>query len=274
MAKVTTQDNEQKPKKKSPPKDRQFVTALARGLDILRCFSRHSPVLGNAEIAQRTRLPKPTVSRLTHTLTELGYLDYSLESGRYSLAAGALALGYSYLAALDVREVARPLMQELANYAQGTVSLGARDQLHMVYLEICHGNPMFQMRMEVGARVPHGTTAMGRAYLCALSEEERAERMENFRRISKKEDWETIKTGIEKAVRDYQKYGFCLSLGDWNKDVYAVGVPIVSRDGKRILAFNCSGPIFDMTRQRLLQDIGPRLVQLRDKVYAATHGNF
>src|SRR5574340_100930 len=255
-------------------KDRQFVTALARGLDILRCFSRHHPVLGNAEIAQRARLPRPTVSRLTHPLTRLGYLDYSPESGKYSLAVGVLALGYSYLAALDVREVARPLMQELADYAQATVSLGARDQLNMVYLETCQGNQMFQMRMEVGGRVPHGTTAMGRAYLCALAEDERREMMEQYRRITRKEEWDGIRAGIEKAVRDYRKYGFCLSLGDWNKDVYAVGVPMVSRDGKRILAFNCSGPIFDMTRPRLLHDIGPRLVQLRDKVYAATHGTF
>lgn len=260
--------------KKGSEKDRQFVTALARGLDILRCFSRHKPVLGNAEIAHRTGLPKPTVSRLTYTLTELGYLDYSPETGKYSLAVGVLALGHSYLAALDVRQVARPLMQELADYAQATVSLGARDQAHMVYLEVCQGSQMFQMRMEVGARVPHGTTAMGRAYLCALSEEERKAKIEVFRRMTNKEEWENLKASFEKACRDYQKYGFCLSLGDWNKDVYAVGVPMVSRDGKRVLAFNCSGPLFDMTRQRLIQDLGPRLVQLRDKVYAATQGNF
>ena len=274
MAKAAIQLVEQKAKKKIPQKDRQFVTALARGLDILRCFSRHNPVLGNAEIAQRSRLPKPTVSRLTHTLTKLGYLEYSPDSGKYSLSAGVLALGYSYLASLDVREIARPLMQELADYAQATVSLGARDQLHMVFLEVCQGSQMFHMRMEVGARVPHGTTAMGRAYLCALPEEERQARIEQYRKITTKEEWENLKASLEKAYRDYQKYGFCLSLGDWNKDVYAVGVPMVSRDGKRILAFNCSGPIFDMTRQKLIQDIGPRLVQLRDKVYAATHGNF
>ena len=51
-------------------KDRQFVTALARGLDILRAFHAGEGMLGNQEIAHRTGLPKPTVARLTHTLTE------------------------------------------------------------------------------------------------------------------------------------------------------------------------------------------------------------
>ena len=262
------------PSKKPAAKDRQFVTALARGLAILRCFTRNHPVLGNAEIAQRAHLPKPTVSRLTHTLTRLGYLSYSADTGKYALAASVLSLGYAYLATLDVREVARPLMQELADYAQATISLGARDQDHMVYLETCQGSQMFQMRMEVGARVPHGSTAMGRAYLCALPEDRRQAAIEHYRKVSRKEDWKDLKAGFDKAIQDYQHYGFCLSLGDWIKDVYAVGVPMVSRDGSRILAFNCSGPVFEMTRQRLVQDIGPRLVQLRDKVFAATGGNF
>lgn len=259
---------------KPAAKDRQFVTALARGLDILRCFSRGHPSLGNAGIAQRARLPKPTVSRLTHTLTRLGYLSYSPETGKYSLAVGVLSLGHAYLATLDVRDVARPLMQELADYAQSTVSLGARDGLSMVYLEICQGGQMFRMQMEVGARVPHHSTAMGRAYMCAQTEEERADLSEQYRKLCSREEWEPLRTSFEKALRDYKKYGFCLSFGDWNKDVYAVGVPMVSRDGRRILAFNCSGPIFDMTRQRLIEDLGPRLVQLRDRVLAATGGNF
>ncbi|MDH3232081.1 MAG: helix-turn-helix domain-containing protein, partial [Alphaproteobacteria bacterium] len=54
-------------------KDRQFVTALARGLEVLRAFQEGGP-LGNQEIARRTGLPKPTVSRLTHTLKQLGYI--------------------------------------------------------------------------------------------------------------------------------------------------------------------------------------------------------
>src|SRR5690606_2344735 len=52
--------------------DRQFSMNLARGLEVLRAFSASSPLLGNREIADRTGLPKPTVSRLTYTLTLLG----------------------------------------------------------------------------------------------------------------------------------------------------------------------------------------------------------
>jgi DNA-binding IclR family transcriptional regulator len=272
--KAMTKASQKTPPKKNVAKDRQFVTALARGLDILRAFTPRHPVLGNNEIAQRTHLPKPTVTRLTYTLTQLGYLNYSPESGKYSLSVGVLALGYSYLSSQDIRAIARPLMQEFADYARATVCLAARDQPHMVFLEVCQGNPTFQMRLEVGARVPYGMTALGRAYHCGLSEPARATMLDEHRKITRKEDWEGFRASFEKAAREFQKFNFCVSLGEWNKDVYSVAVPLVSRDHSKILALTCSGPPFEMPRARIFEEIGPRLVQLRDRLLAATGGNF
>lgn len=257
--------------------DRRFVTALARGFDILRCFTRKDRELGNGEIAARTGLAPATVSRLAFTLTQMGCLDYSPETGRYALAVGVLSLGNAYLGSLDVRSVARPLMQRLADGLPATVSLGAPDpsSQHMVYLEVCQGEgQMFRISMEVGARVPHGWTAMGRAYLAALAPEEREERLEVYKRDAPRAQWAGIRDGIEQAVRDYERYGFCLSVGEWNKDVWAVGTPIVSREGGRILAFNCSGPMFDITRQKIVHEVGPQLLALRDNVIESTGGVF
>ena len=66
--------------------DRQFATTLARGLEVLRCFTPLEPLLGNKEISVRTGLPKPTVSRLTYTLTKLGYLRHNMRLGNTSSA--------------------------------------------------------------------------------------------------------------------------------------------------------------------------------------------
>jgi len=95
-------------------KDRQFVTALARGLDILRAFHAGEGMLGNQEIAHRTGLPKPTVARLTHTLTELGYLNYIRRFRKYELGASVLALGYAAISSMDVRRASRQPLEQLA----------------------------------------------------------------------------------------------------------------------------------------------------------------
>ena len=106
------------------PEDRHFVEALARGLEVLACF-RSGTRLGNQEIALRCNLPKSTVSRLTSTLTRLGYLIQSEDGGKFRLGTATLSLGSAMLSKLDVRQLARPWMEELAAVAKVEVALRA-----------------------------------------------------------------------------------------------------------------------------------------------------
>ncbi|KQW93384.1 IclR family transcriptional regulator [Massilia sp. Root418] len=242
-------------------KDRQFVNALARGLELLRCFGPGEVYLTNAELAKRSSLPKPTVSRLTHTLTTLGYLNYSESLGKYQLGAGVLALGYRMLSNMDLRKLARPLMEELAEYAQASVSLGARDRLSMVYVESCRSSANVTLRLDVGARIPMATTAMGKALLCVLPEAERNYLLDHVRQRDEA-NWQQVKASVEQGFKDYQDKGFCMSAGEWQGDVHAVGVPVRGLDGEQVMAFNCGGPAFLLSHARLEEDLGPKLVQL------------
>src|SRR3990172_4226718 len=120
--------------------DRQFATTLARGLEVLRCFTPLEPMLGNKEISVRTGLPKPTVSRLTYTLTKLGYLRHNMRLGKYQLGSAVLSIGYPLLASMSIRQIARPFMKELADHTNGSVSMGMRDRLNVVYVETCRSS--------------------------------------------------------------------------------------------------------------------------------------
>ena len=248
--------------------DRQFVNALARGLEILRCFRPGEIYLTNTELAKRTGLPKPTISRLTHTLTRLGYLEYSEDQGRYQLGSGVLALGYSLLSGMDVRKLARPAMQELADYSQCNVALGIRDRLSMVYIEATRGQSAVTLRRDVGSRIPLATTSMGRALLCALPQNERDFLMDHIR-LRNEEQWPKVKAGIEQAFKDYQDHGFCISVGEWEKTISAVGVPMIDANEEKIMAFNFGGPAFMLTREMLMEDLGPRLVNVVRTVEAS-----
>jgi DNA-binding IclR family transcriptional regulator len=249
-------------------KDRQFVVALARGLEVLRAFSLGDSFLGNQEIAARTGLPKPTISRLTHTLTKLGYLNYSERLGKYELGTGVLALGYAVLRNSGIGRVARPYMQALADYSDASVSLGSRDQLEMVYIEHCRGDATVSLRLDIGSRIPLGTTAMGRALLAALPKRER-EDLVGRARADYGEDWPRVEAGIAQAIEDYRTRGYTMSIGDWKLDVHAVAVPLIPPDGSRFLAINCGGPSFLFDRDRLTADLGPRLVKLAHNIEAA-----
>jgi DNA-binding IclR family transcriptional regulator len=241
--------------------DRQFVTALARGLELLRCFRDGQRHLGNGDLARRSGIPKPTVSRLTHTLTTLGYLDYSEETGKYALGAGVLALGYSLLSSIDVRQLARAPMQALADEARGTVAIGTRDRLSMVFVETCRSDAPVALSLDVGSRIPLPSTAMGRAYLCALSAGERAGLLD---RIQERDPlhWPRLDAGIAQALQCYEDKGYCLSIGEWERDVNSVAVPLRGPLGGPTLVINCGGPAFRMSREVLENDIAPRLTAL------------
>lgn len=251
--------------------DRKFVIALARGLEVLRAFTPAEGLLGNQEIAQRTGLPKPTVSRLTYTLTKLGHLTHVPRLGKYQLAPAALAIGYSTLANMRIRQIARPYMQDLANLTDAAVSLGSRDRLNLIYVEHCRSSSAVMLRLDLGSRIPLATTAMGRALLAALPAKEREWLMHHLKR-REAERWPKICAGIEQAVKDLATRGFTISTGDWHADVSAVGVPLIAPDGSGVFAFNCGAPAFQLTREQLESEVGPRLVNLVRNVEAALNG--
>ncbi|MDR0703165.1 MAG: IclR family transcriptional regulator [Azoarcus sp.] len=241
-------------------KDRLFVTALARGLELLRCFSPGERYLGVTELSRRTGIPKPSASRLAGTLAKLGYLNLSPSLGKYSLGPGVLSLGYAMLSNIDIRLVARPAMQELAEYSRASVSIGVCDRLSMVYVETVRSSAPIGTRRGVGSRLPLAPTALGRAYLAGLPGQERDFLM-NRLSLHNERDWPRLRVGIEQGLRDYAERGFCISVSEWERDVSAVGVPFVDADG-RLMAFSCGGAAFLLTRDRLENDIGPRLVSL------------
>ncbi len=237
---------------------RLFVTALARGLDVLSAFRAGDGALGNLELAKRTELPKPTISRITHTLTQLGYLAYDSRSGTYELGGRTLALSYAALANLDIRKVARPVMQKLAETYNLHIALGIRDKHMMLNIETCEGHGLVGLRLAPGSRVPIAITAIGKAYLTAISGEERDRIMDTLRR-QYGDDWPLIRRSVETSLLDVGERGFCVSMGEWRKDINAVGAPIAATGGGAIYALSLGGPAYLVSQEQVDQEIGPAL---------------
>lgn len=245
--------------------DRHFVTALARGLELLSCFRSGEKMLGNQELADRARLPKSTVSRLTYTLTKLGYLQYDEEVGKYRLGTASLALGSAMLSKLDIRQYARPYMQELADFSHSTVSLGMRDRLSMIYIENCRSQAALTLRLDVGARIPVALTSMGRAYLAEISAAERNDILDRVRELDEQK-WPAIRDGVNRSLEEYQRIGCCTSFGDWQADVNGIAVAFKPANGSAILSINCGGPSFSLAPDFLLNEVKPRLLEAVERL--------
>lgn len=243
--------------------DRRFVTALARGLEVLSCFRSGEKLLGNQEIAARCGLPKSTVSRLTFTLTALGYLHHLPEEGKYRLGTATLALGSAMLSGLDVRRLARPLMAKLSALLQCEVALATRDRHNMVYIEHSPCPQPIVSNLGIGVRLPLATTAIGRAWLAASPAHERQQALDYLRRHAP-EQWQAVQPELAHwpttvgGVRPW----ICHSFGAWQSDVNAIALAFAPGRGLPLMAISCGGPSRLVSVELLLRRGRPELERL------------
>ncbi|MBK5263961.1 MAG: IclR family transcriptional regulator [Alphaproteobacteria bacterium] len=253
---------------------RQFIWALARGLDVLRAFRVNDPPLSNQELAKRTGFPRPTISRITHTLTELGYLTYHERYGCYELGGSALVLGHVARANFNPLERIRPAMQRLAEFSNANVGIGARDRLEMIYLDVMYGPSRISLRFEVGSKVPILSTAMGRAYIAAAPDDEVASLVKQFRKISK-DDPDAPQRIVNHAKDEFSRLGFCSSTGDWTDDIHGIAAPVMAPDMGGLLAINVGAPAYLMPKTKMMTEIGPELVKTAaelSEIFGQFHG--
>jgi len=242
--------------------DRHFVNALGRGLELLACFRHGDRMLGNQDLARACGLPKSTVSRLTNTLTKLGYLVYVEDSAKYSLGTATLSLGSAMLARLDIRKLANPLMQELADFSQCMVALGTRDRLSMLYIDVTRGSSAVTLSLDMGSRINIANSAIGRAYLTAVSERERTEIVDRVCELAPETRRTEIREGVVRAQADIEELGVCTSFGEWQKDVNAIAVPVRPGGGLPPMPINCGAPAYIASQEFLLEQVRPRLIKL------------
>ncbi len=240
--------------------DRHFITALARGLEVLRCFSSGEEQLGNQQLAERCRLPKSTITRLTHTLTALGYLHHERASGRYRLGMAALSIGGATLARLAIKDTSRPIMEELAHRTGLQIALGVRDRLAMVYVESSPGKAILSPTLEVGSKIPLATTAMGRACLASLAEPVRLA-LEQRLAARDPSNWLAVQRGISKAIADFAIHGCCTSFSQWKPEVHGIAVPLSLGHGLPEMALSAAGPATFMAPARYMSEVRPLLIE-------------
>jgi DNA-binding IclR family transcriptional regulator len=261
------------PKNAAPPLAEQQEapqSALARGIRILQCFSTEEYDLSAKDLIQRSGLPKPTAFRLIGTLRELGLLHYSERRNKYMLAPGVLMLAAPLLAGMTIRSIARPLMQEFADYAEGQVTLAVNIGLdRLVYVETVQGRRNSVFRPELGTTVSLTRAATGRAFLTLLPPEQYKLVMDRILAESpEREQW--INTKMQETRTDLATLGYCRNQGELHRNTVGVAVPVRSPIDDQRFIFGCTVPAYRLNESpRLIEDLGMRLATLVHNVQVA-----
>lgn len=241
-------------------KDRQYVTALARGLSVLRAFTAERRELGSSAIARLTKLPQPTVWRLCKTLQDEGYLMPAPGGDRFQLSPSVLNLGHSALASIPIAEIAKPTMQVLADRFVAGCSLGMRDGLHMILVQRCQGNATLVLNWQVGSRLPIAESAIGTAYIAALDEAERRTLLDELK-ASDQARWPAREKTIQAMLQEYRQYGYIANCGGFHSQINTVALGFRTGDRTQY-ALTCGAPADRLDLPAMRAEVAPALQQL------------
>ncbi|MEW6669516.1 MAG: IclR family transcriptional regulator [Thermodesulfobacteriota bacterium] len=247
-----------------------LTNSLQRGLQVLEAFTPACPRLRLQQVVDRTGIPKVTVLRFLRTLTALQYVAYSKESRLYSLSARVMALGYTALSAMDVRDIALPFLQQLSDVTGLNVDLGVLDGIEIVYVERIKKSQPLNIDLHVGSRLKVYNSSIGQVILAHM-DRAGCERIVN--QLLRDPEIAVLagRRGelLYQTLEDVRRKGYALIDESYVAGVRAIGAPVF--DHKGVVDAGINIPVFSggVSPEELIQRYLPTLLETAERVSAA-----
>jgi IclR family transcriptional regulator, KDG regulon repressor len=230
-----------------------MVKSVSRALDIITIVSMKKGGMGVTDIAKQMDINKSSVYRILSTLVQYGYIYQDEETGRYKIGYKFLQISSRLLESIDLREEAKPYLQELENETNEVIHLVVYDQGEVVYIEKLEGNETLRMHSKVGKRAPMHCTAVGKAILAHLPTKVVLGILERKGMVVHTDKTITNKDIFIQELKQVKEKGFALDLEENEYDITCIAAPIFDHLGKVIAAVSISGPTIRMKDERLIQ---------------------
>lgn len=247
-------------------KDRDFVEALARGLEVIRSFSTSHLSRSVSEVAVETGLARPTVRRILLTLEQLGYVRAA--DGMYSLAPKVLELGTAYIGAQGMWDIARPHMVELVGHTHESCSVSQLDGSDIVYTARVPVPKIIGLSVQIGTRFPAAATSMGQVLLADLgaAELDRVLRLPSASNVIPRV--KLSRRELDKVLADVRRRGWALSDEQLTLGIRSIAAPIRSSSGRVIAAVNVTVHAAETSITTLKSQHLPRLLETAEAITA------
>lgn len=228
------------------------VGVVTKVLRILEELQASPTGLQLKDIAARTAINKSTAYRFLAHLESEGYL-FRDDAGAYIVGPKLARLGSGVAYHATLRTVSRPIMQRLWVTTTETVNLGVLSGLDVLYLDVLESSHSFRLVSTVGSRRPLHCTALGKAMLAFVTDEERESALTSLRLEKLAPRTITSTARLEKELAKVKQQGFAVDDEEAGIGSRCVGSPIFDQSGNVAAAISVSGPITRIDRDKLLQ---------------------
>jgi IclR family pca regulon transcriptional regulator len=244
---------------RAPDNARDFVTALARGLEVIQAFGADAPEMTLSEIARRTALSAATVRRSLITLEQLGYVRR--HERRFLLGPKVLTLGASYLESMNLKDVAQPHLVQLVERFHDAASLTVLDRFEVVYIAHVPSDQRVRHGRSVGSRLPAHATSTGIVLLAHAGDEHRRELMRTAPFPSFTDRTPVTARDLRARVAQATTDDFAIARDTIEYGAIALAVPVRDGQGRVVAALNCASTTSIVDEKKI---VATRLAPLRE----------
>jgi IclR family transcriptional regulator, pca regulon regulatory protein len=251
----------------------EFIEALARGLDVLRCFRPGRPAMTLSEIAGETGLARPTTRRILITLEQLGYVR-SGEQG-FSLTPRVLDLGMAYVGSMNLWELASPHLRRLVDQTNESCSIAQLDGSDIVYVARVAVPKLVALAVTIGTRFPAVQTSLGKVLLAALPPAELGKALAEPSRSGITPVVRPEPDEIDAMLREVRAKGWAVTDQELAFGIRSVAAPLRDGDGRVVAAVNVNAHAAETSVDTLVDHHLPLLLRTASAISAdwdAWHG--
>jgi DNA-binding IclR family transcriptional regulator len=229
------------------------VPGLERALVIIELLANNHNGLTLSEIAEKLRIPKNSVFRITMTLLDRGYLDRDDSSKRFALTRKLLAIGYAAIGDQNIVENAMDVMRELRDSVKETVLLGTLLENRGIVMEQVLGLHHFKFTVSPGKHLYLHTSAPCKAQIAFLPPAERKKMMERIELPRFNANTITSKKAFEEELDEIRQFGYAIDREEEFAGVVCIGAPVLDQYGYPVAAIWTTGPADRMPVSRYKQ---------------------
>jgi IclR family pca regulon transcriptional regulator len=247
-------------------KDGEYLSTLARGLSVLRSFTKEQPEMTLSEVAKATGLNPAVARRCLHTLVELGYVGR--QDKRFLLTPEVMGFASAFLESMNLEEVVRPYLQEVRDQTGDSSSMAVLSQHDILYLVHVSTNRKIRLVAGFGTRFPAYPTSLGRVLLAYQSED----RIESYLNSVKLQTFTgktvTSRSELRKILGNCRRAGFGSVQDELDYGIVSVAVPVFGGHGEIIAAINCSTATTRINQEEMVETRLPLLRQAAKHIEA------
>ncbi|MFM0186378.1 IclR family transcriptional regulator [Paraburkholderia nemoris] len=240
--------------------DALFNQSLEKGIAVLRAFSAQRRTMSLPEVAEATSITKSSAQRMIYTLEKLGYVRKHPRTKRYQLTPRVVQIGFNYLAADTLIDVANPFLSELTNVTGETTSLTEPDGAEMLYVARFVCMKFVPIHMPIGSRIPMYCTASGRAYLSALPDDEVRTLLEANDRVAHTQYTVTDIGEIEALLGEARRRGYTSNREELFIGDMTIAAPVLDGERRPVASVHVVAPTSRWTLADAEQRLAPAVI--------------